>query len=398
MVIPEPTYAMFTKKEMARRLARVRSLMAEQNVDCLLITGEHNFHYFVGAAPSIGPNESLTRPSALILPASEDPVIVSQGLDNIILGTYVNDIRGYLDVLKFPYTMVCEVFREKGLNTGRIGVELGQEQRMGIPVGDYLEIRKGMPAAQFVDAADVIIKTRMVKSEEELVDIRKAAEITAKARQRLYRDHLTPGITERQVARLFQQLSLEEGADGTSFVHLQFDTQSQFPGAKNVFHYDRPLRRGAILGIDTGARVGMYTIDYPRMAALGPPTDQQKQLYAQLLMVNRCMVDALRPGVETAEIHRVGVEAIEKLGMETDSLVRMTAGSRMGHGQGIQFTEPPSITPDDHTVLEAGMVISTEPGIGDGDIRLLWEDTHVITSHGCELITTESDELIEVPF
>ena len=269
---------------------------------------------------------------------------------------------------------------------------------MGVPVGDYLSIVGSMPEARFVDAADVIIKTRMVKSDEEVSYMREAARITARARYRLYTDYLTPGVTERQLARHFQKLVLDEGADGTSFVHFQFDIQSQLPGAKHAFHYDRSLRPGVILGIDTGARVGMYTVDYPRMVSLGRSTDRQKRLYDQLLEVNRRMVEALRPGVEAADIHRAGVQAMKDLGVETDNPERLTGGSRMGHGQGIQFTEPPSVTPTDHTVLEVGSVISTEPGIGDDELHLLWEDTHVVTETGSDLITTESDELREVAF
>ena len=393
-----PTYPMFSRQEMDRRLARARKLMVRNDLDALLITGEHNFHYFVGAAPSIGPNESLARPSAFILPAAGDPIIVSQGRDNIQESTYIDDIRDYFDVLQFPYNLVIEALQERGLSAGRIGAELGQEQRMGVPVGDYLAITRAMPEAQFVDAADVIIKTRMVKSDEEVSYMRDAARITARARSRLYNDYLTPGVTERQLARQFQRLVLEEGADGTSFVHFQFDIQSELLGAKHAFHYDRPLRRGTILGIDTGARVGMYTVDYPRMVSLGPATDRQRRLYENLLEVNRRMAEALKPGVEAADIHRAALQAMKDLGVETDNPERLTGGSRMGHGQGIQFTEPPSITPTDHTVLEVGTVISTEPGIADGDLHLLWEDTHVITETGSDLITTESDELREVPF
>ncbi len=393
-----PTYAMFSREEMDRRIVRARSLMAQSDLDALLITGEHNFHYFVGAAPSIGPNESLARPSALVLPAVGDPIIVSQGRDNIEQGTYITDIRDYFDVLRFPFHLVTEALQDRGLSAGRIGVELGQEQRMGVPVGDFLSIERSMPEARFVDAADVIIKTRMVKSEEEVSYMRAAARITARARQRLNEDYLRPGVTERQLARQFRQLMLEEGADGTSFVHFQFDIQSELPGAKHAFHYDRPLRRGVILGIDSGARVGMYTVDYPRMVSLGPPTDRQKRLYDQLLEVNRRMTEALMPGVEAADVHRAGVEAMRDLGVQTDNPERLTGGSRMGHGQGIQFTEPPSVTPNDHTVLEVGTVISTEPGVGDGELHLLWEDTHVVTETGSELITTESDELKEVVF
>ena len=393
-----PTYPMFSRHEMDRRLARARDLMGLHDLDALLITGEHNFHYFVGAAPSIGPNESLARPSAFILPAIGDPIIVSQGRDNIQEGTYISEIRDYFDVLRFPYDLVTEALRDRGLSAGRIGAELGQEQRMGLPVGDYLAITNSLPEARFVDAADVIIKTRMVKSHEEVEYMREAARITARARNRLYSDYLTPGVTERQLARQFQKLVLDEGADGTSFVHFQFDIQSQLPGAKHAFHYDRPLRKGVILGIDTGARVGMYTVDYPRMVSLGPPTDRQKRLYENLLEVNRRMTVALKPGVTAAEIHAAAVQAMKDLGVETDNPERLSGGSRMGHGQGIQFTEPPSVTPTDHTILEVGAVISTEPGIADGELHLLWEDTHVITPSGSDLITTESETLRQVPF
>ena len=67
----------------------------------------------------------------------------------------------------------------------------------------------------------------------------------------------------------------------------------------------------------------------------------------------------------------------------------------MGHGQGILFTEPPSICPDDHTVLEEGMVISTEPEV---TLNMLWEDVHVITADGHDQLTQETAELREIPF
>ena len=68
---------------------------------------------------------------------------------------------------------------------------------------------------------------------------------------------------------------------------------------------------------------------------------------------------------------------------------------RMGHGQGIQLTEPPSVCPEDETVLEEGMIISTEPEVG---LNLLWEDVHVITADGSEQLTLEPVDLVEIPF
>jgi Xaa-Pro aminopeptidase len=55
-----------------------------------------------------------------------------------------------------------------------------------------------------------------------------------------------------------------------------------------------------------------------------------------------------------------------------------------------------SINPRDDTVLEPGMVLSTEPGVRLGDVQFLWEDVHVVTEDGHEQLTTETDELREI--
>ena len=132
-----------------------------------------------------------------------------------------------------------------------------------------------------------------------------------------------------------------------------------------------------------------YTIDYPRLATLGRATDEHKRNHQVLVDVNKKMADALRPGVKCSEIFCIGAEVIEGAGFE------IVPVGRMGHGQGILLTEPPSICPDDDTVLEPGMVISTEPEI---TVSLLWEDVHVITEDGHEQLTLETDELREIPF
>ena len=95
--------------------------------------------------------------------------------------------------------------------------------------------------------------------------------------QRLF-GQVRPDMTEREVAQLMRRLILEEGGDNCSFVILQLD----LPGAGNQFNYDRPLQQGTVLAIDAGARVGMYTVDYARMATLGPATQKQRLCIARL--------------------------------------------------------------------------------------------------------------------
>ena len=394
----ELEYHLFTRAEMERRYSRARELMGQQGIDALFITGEENFQYFAGTSAALALHGSLTRPSVFILPMDREPMVLTQGRDNLTLSCYVTDIRDYSDLLTFPHDQTLDLLRETGLKNKRIGAELGQEQRMGMPVGAYLDIVAALPEVEFVDAADIIIKLRTVKSTEELVYIRQAADITGRARQRLYDGHISPGMTERELVRALRRLILEEGGDRTSFVHVQLDVQSAVPGAKNSFNYDRPLRSGTVIGLDAGAYFRQYTVDYPRFAALGKASEEQRRLHEAVKRVSKKMADALRPGLTCAEIHAVGVRAIEaESGLDVPTR-EMFARGRMGHGQGILVTEPPSITQSDHTVLEAGMIISTEPKVRSGPLEFQWEDTHLVTEDGHELLTLETDELREIPF
>ena len=386
---PDLEYAMFSRAEMDRRLARARAFMAERDLDGLFITQDENFQYFSGTSATLALTFSLTRPSIFILPREGEPIIVSQGRQSIKLGCYVEDLRGYTDLLTFPHALVGEALADAGLARGRIGVELGQEQRLGMPVADYLKLVSDHPAAEFVDAAPLLIRLRMVKSEEELVYLRRSAEMTGRARQRVF-DQLRPGATERDVDRMLRAMMLEEGAERTSFVILQSET----PGAGNPFKYERALEPGSVLAVDGGAFAGMYSVDYCRMATLGRATNLQKRVHGAVLEVNQVMIDALRPGITCSELFGIGLKAIDAAGVERDAPGPMLG--RMGHGQGMLITEPPSVAHDDQTVLEPGTVISTEPGVCADGVSFVWEDVHVVTETGSEKLTLETPELREL--
>lgn len=379
-------WAAFSKEDIGKRHERARAMMAARGLDALLVTNEENFQYFTGATGSLALHYSSTRPAVLVFPLVGEPIAIVGAMivDTIHMSTYISDARGYTDVLFFPMNMVVDAIEALGTRVRRVGVELGMEQRMGVPVGDYLQLVGSLPEVHFEDAADIFVKLRMVKTPEEVEYMRQAAAITGRARQRLFRE-VVPGMTERDVVRRLRALILDEGGDRTSFVHLTAD----LPVSQTQFHLDRPLKRGGLLYIDAGAYVRNYTIDYARFATLGPANSEQIRGHSVLLEANRRMTEALRPGLTCAEVHEIGAEVIEESGFEVAPV------GRMGHGQGIQLTEPPSVSPDDQTVLEEGMIISTEPEVG---LNLLWEDVHVITADGSEQLTLEPVDLVEIPF
>ena len=381
-----PQWSAFSKADIEKRWARARAAMAEEGLDALLISGEENFQYFTGSTGTLGYHYSCTRPAVLVFPREGEPAAVAGEMLTHSLGmtTPLRDLRGYVAIERFPYAMVIEAIGDLVGNSARIGAELGHEQRMGMPVGDYLSVVEALPQARFADAGDLIVRLRMVKTPEEVACMREAAAITGRARQRLFRE-VVPGMTERDAVRRMRQLILEEGGDRTSFVHLIAGS----PGSHSQHHLDRPLEKGNVFYLDAGAYVRFHTIDYARIATLGPASNRARHGHEVLLEANARMIEALRPGVRCSELHEIATRVITSAGYE------LVPTGRMGHGQGICFTEPPSISPDDHTVLEEGMVISTEPEVA---VDMLWEDVHVITANGSDQLTEEVVDLYEIPF
>ena len=69
----------------------------------------------------------------------------------------------------------------------------------------------------------------------------------------------------------------------------------------------------------------------------------------------------------------------------------------MGHGLGFQVTEPPSIHPDDKTILEENMILTLEPCFEYLPGKMLVQEENIlITSKGYELLTTRTPQKIPI--
>ena len=170
--------------------------------------------HFTGSTGTLAYHYSCTRPAVLVFPREGEPVAVAGEMltHSLAMTTPLRDTRGYVAIERFPYSMVVDALGDVVGPTARIGAELGHEQRMGMPVGDYLGIVRALPEATFEDAGDLIVRLRMVKTPEEVVYMREAAAVTGRARQRLFRE-VVPGMTERDAVRRLRQLILEEGGE-----------------------------------------------------------------------------------------------------------------------------------------------------------------------------------------
>lgn len=151
----DPQWGAFSVADMEKRWARAREAMAGQGLDALLISGEENFQYFTGSTGTLGYHYSCTRPAVLVFPREGEAIAIAGEMltHSLRMTTPLRALRGYVAVERFPHAMVAEAIGDLAGGAARVGAELGHEQRMGMPVGDYLAIVAALPEARFEDAA-----------------------------------------------------------------------------------------------------------------------------------------------------------------------------------------------------------------------------------------------------
>jgi Xaa-Pro aminopeptidase len=144
-----------------------------------------------------------------------------------------------------------------------------------------------------------------------------------------------------------------------------------------------------LLLIDMGACQNGYMSDMTRVLFFGKPAPRMKAMYQAVLKAQLAAIAAVREGVTSGQVDQQARQVLESEGLGK-AFVHST-----GHGLGLEIHEPPRVGRRDKTRLEAGMVITIEPGayIRDfGGIRI--EDTVLVTKNGCEILTPTSKELM----
>jgi Xaa-Pro aminopeptidase len=216
-------------------------------------------------------------------------------------------------------------------------------------------LKKLAPHMRLVDKGGVVECYRRQKDEGEIKLISRAQRITKELLRRVP-SALRPGITEEKLARQLQIWALELGADCLSFdAIVAFGTHTGFP---HHVPTSRTLKKGHIVQIDVGATVRGYCSDMSRVFFTAPPTPQQKLVYDTLLKAQKRAMDAVKPGVGTAELDRLAREVLKSQGIEEAFC------HSLGHGVGLEIHEGITLSQLRKSVeLLQGEVITIEPGV-----------------------------------
>lgn len=388
---------LFERDELERRTDRARTLMQEHQLDALLVTGDFsagmNYYYLSGHLPR-DYQLNYSRPHVMVLPREGEPFLWIYGInvENARAQSWVTDILTYDP--PFAGEMLATEMRERGLGSARIGVELGLDQRLFIPLLEYRSLEQGLPEAAFVDAAPVIWRLRTIKSPAEVAYIREADRINGLALAGGFAE-LKPGDSEVDVARLIGARLIEAGAVRPPYGQILVVSHGKSRALGHTSRMLGPLAEytlepGDLLFVDSGAVIGGYWGEFNRMAIVGEPSKRQRQHHRNIVdIVERSIAEALKPGTSYRRVIELMVGYYRELGYAEEQFSNYLGPPYMHlcHGIGLASSEPPFVRHDSEDLLEPGMVVSCEAYLRDEDMTYGSESDVLITAKDAEVLS-----------
>lgn len=351
------------------KLTELQQSLSTLGLDGFLIAKAVNYRYLTGF--------SGTESYFLITP--ENAFLLTDSRNTEQAKAEAPDFQ----VLEFrKLTELLGELRER-YQLSRIGLE-----KEIITIDVHEKLQGQVPGVEFVPVADPVADYRRVKSTRELAKIRRAAGITDQAFLHIL-DYLRPGLSERDVALELEFYMRYQGAERIAF---DFIVASGVRGAMpHGTASDKLLKSGEMVTMDIGCVYQGYNSDLTRTVFLGQPTERQLEIYNVVHNAQVEALAALKPGACCSEIDAIARGVIEKAGYG------QYFGHGLGHGVGLEIHEGPRLSPQDDSILEAGMVVTVEPGIyipDWGGVRI--EDLVMLTPTGCEIISSSPKDIITI--
>jgi Xaa-Pro aminopeptidase len=367
-------------KSARSRIHRLRLSFSALNADALLVTHLPNIRYLCGFTGSAGillvehTRATLFTDSRYTLQARQEvydasTAIAAHGL-----------IRAVAEALKGRRGAIRLAFAPAQ-------VTVAQKTALQLAAGARL---------RWLAAPDLIERLRAVKDPDELARMRQSARLISDVWTASVR-HIKPGVSELAVAAEIERSMKLQGASGPAFETIVAS------GPRSAWPHARPtpklLRKNELVVLDQGAILRDYCSDMTRTVFLGRSSvgaragvrNKVRSLYAAVLEAQEAAMAAIRPGISAASVDVAARKVFKRLGLE-----RYFTHST-GHGLGLEIHEMPRLGRGEETLLEAGMVVTVEPGVYVerlGGIRI--EDEVLVTSQGAEVLTSASREFLEL--
>ncbi len=343
-------------------------------------------HDLMGVA--VNPSPSLTYLTGLHLHLMERPsvlIVTQDGNSAMILPQLEQGKLGADSPIKAAFTYGDNpatwpaAFQAAGaflnLQSGKIGVEPTAMRFLEL---SYLQ--EALPDMAFVDGNLVMSTLRLRKDADEIVKMKKAAQIAQVALQNTLKA-IRVGMTEKEIANELVIQLLRQGSDPT-LPFAPIVATGENSANPHAVPTDRPLQMGDVLLIDWGANFEGYFSDITRTFTLGDVDPEIITIAALVQEANAAGRKAGKPGLAAGVVDRATRLVITEAGYGE------AFTHRTGHGLGMEAHESPYIFGENTHILEKGMTFTVEPGIylpGKGGVRI--EDDVVVTESGLESLT-----------
>jgi len=379
----------FLPAEFEQRIMRTQALMHTHQLDALLVTSPPNFRYFSGFDSQFW--ESPTRPWFLIIPADGLCIAVVPEIGApLVNGSWIGS------TLSWPaprpaddgISLLKRALSSLPRRHGRIGMEMGRESVVRMPLNDWLTLQQSLQGIELVDGSSCIWRVRQIKSATEVACIRQSCQIVCDAFDRLP-THARCGQAEEHIARSLTIDILQGGAQAVPFM-----AAASGPGGYAQI-ISRPgirtIQAGDVLIIDVGATVNGYFCDFDRNFGFGKVDNATLRAHETVWQATEAALKIARPGARCTELWQAMMRVLEAGGMLGNNV------GRLGHGLGLQLTEPPSHMPGDETQLVEGMVITIEPGMEYAPGKMLVHEENVwISADGPQLLTRRASRELPI--
>jgi len=243
----------------------------------------------------------------------------------------------------------------------------------------------GVGVAELEPAEGILDPLRMIKDQEDVEAMRRACRIAEAALEQVMNGFRLE-MTEREIAN---ELKIEMLRLGTEALPkepiVSSGARSAFPHTKTS---DRPIVKGDVVMIDTGARWQGYCSDITRTFYVGTPPAEFINIYKLELEVSRKVLAEIQPGVTLSHLDEVAHRAVDEAGYG------QYFPHRVGHGLGIEGHEAPSVVTGNSMLTAPGLTFTVEPGIylpNLGGVRV--EENVVVTPDGVDILTAYPREL-----
>jgi Xaa-Pro aminopeptidase len=342
---------------------RLEKLLAERELDRILVTDLTNVRYLTGFTGTNG------------------AVVCGPGI-RLFFTDFRYTERAAAEVEGWePLTIGNDWLKGIGEHlTGRVGFE---DDHMAVRTLEKLK-EKVPEGVDVVAAGGAVEELRRVKDDEELAKIAEASKL-ADAVWGWALEQGLAGRPEREVARATEARIRELGADPSFPAIVAAGPNGALPHAEPG---EREIGRGELVVFDMGAQLDGYCSDGTRTFATGEPGEEARKVYETVRRAQLEGLEAIKAGVKGEDVDSAARLVIDEAGYGDHF------GHALGHGVGLEVHEGPRLSQRSDDVLAPGEVVTVEPGIYlPGNLGVRIEDFVVVTEHGLRNLSSLPKEL-----